>query len=248
MIIYLDLLIILNIIYDYLILYVVSMVLKRNINKKRLLLSSLIGELSILLLLLKTNYIIILITKLLLALLMNIISFKYKDIRYTIINLCYFYMISIILGGFIYYCYLNNINYLLIMLLIPLLLTIFIILFNDKHKYQNYFDVVININDKHKINLVGYLDTGNNLIDPVSLKPIIVINKELIKFKIKYYYLIPIQVLNNNLLLKCIKINNITINNKVINNVMLGISDTKINIDGVDCLLNNKLRKELTYD
>ena len=134
------------------------------------------------------------------------------------------------------------------MILIPIILTIYIIQNNLRYKYNNYYNVVININNKHKINVVGYLDTGNNIIDPISLKPVIVVNKELINSNIKYYKLVPIQVLNNNILLKCIKIKNIQINNKIITNVLLGISDTKINIDGVDCLLNNKLRKDIIND
>jgi predicted aspartyl protease len=85
-------------------------------------------------------------------------------------------------------------------------------------------------------------------MDPISTKPIIVINEELIDFNIKYYLIVPIQVLNNTVLLKCIKIKNICINNKTIKDVMLGISESKIRIDGVDCLLNNKLRKELLND
>ena len=248
MVIYIDLLILLNFLYDYLIMYIVSIVLKRKLNKKRLIISSLIGELSILFLIINLNYILIIILKIILSIIMNITTFNYKNLIYTIINISYFYMISIILGGFIYYCYLNNINHIIIMILIPILLTIYIIQNNLRYKYNNYYNIVININNKHKLNVVSYLDTGNNLVDPISLKPIIVINKELINFNIKYYTLVPIQVLNNNLLLKCIKIKNIQINNKIINNVMLGISDTKINIDGVDCLLNNKLRKEITND
>ena len=248
MIIYIDLLILLNFIYDLLILNVIAIILKRNTNKKRLLLSSLFGEISIIMLILKLDYITLSIFKVILALIINVISFRYKNLKYTIINLSYFYMISIILGGFIYYCYLNNINYIITMLIIPILLTIYIIQYNNKIKYNNYYNVVININDKHKINAVGYLDTGNNIIDPISTKPIIVINKELIDFNIKYYQIIPIQVLNNTVLLKCIKIKNININNKIIKDVMLGISESKIRIDGVDCLLNNKLRKELLND
>lgn len=244
MIIYIDLLIILNFIYDLLILNVVSIVLKRNTNKKRLILSSLIGELSILLI--RCNYIILIISKIILALVLNIISFNYKNIKYTLINLSYFYMISIILGGFIYYCYLNNINYIITMLIIPILLTIYIIQNNLKYNYNNYYNTVITLNNNHIINGIGYIDTGNNLIDPINNKLIIVLNKNIINPK--KYYLVPIQVLNETLLLKCIKIKNIKINNKIFNNITLAISDTYINIDGVDILLNNNLRKELTNE
>ena len=246
MIIYIDLLIVLNFIYDYLIMNIVSIVLKRIINKKRLFLSSIIGELSILFLILNFNYIILLTLKLLLAIIMNIISFKYKNIKYTLTNLSYFYMISIILGGIIYYCYLNHINYLITMIIVPLILTIYIIHNNLKINYNNYYNLVITFKNNHILNLNGYLDTGNNLIDPINNNPIIIINPNIINYK--NYRLVPIQVLNKHILLKCIDIKNIKINNKIINNITLGISDININIDGVDILLNNRLRKEIDDD
>jgi len=154
-------------------------------------------------------------------------------------------MLSIILAGFIYYLYLNNYNYILIMCLIPLIFIVYLIQNNLKYKYNNYYNLRINISDKHIINCVGYLDTGNNVVDNISLKPVIIIKESKLNYKYKNYYYVPIKVLNNNTLIKCIKIKNIVINNKVINNVVLGISNDDLNIDGVDVLLNNKLRKEI---
>ena len=248
MVIYIDLLIILNFVYDFLILKVVCIVLKRNTNNLRIIISSLFGEFSILLLILNYNYIILLVSKLLIAIIMNIIAFKYKNSKYLLINISYFYMISIILGGFIYFLHIKGVNYIVIMSLIPLILLIYIIQNYFKNNYSNYYNVVITCNNNHKIKVVGYLDTGNNIVDPISLKPVIILNKNRYKEKYKSYIFVNVKVLNNTTLLKCIKPKYIKINNHIINNVLIGLAEEDIKIDGVDCLLNNKLRKEIIND
>ena len=246
MIIYIDLLILLNFIYDFLIIKVVSIVLKRNTNNKKIIISCLVGEISILFLLLNFNYVILIFNKIILAIIINIIAFNYKNFKYTLLNIIYFYMISIILGGFIYFLYLNKVNYIVIMFLVPIILLVYIIQETIKIKYQQYYKVVITLNNNHKLNVTGYLDTGNTLKSPMTLKPIIVINKEIIQDNnIKNPIYIPIKTINNINLMKCIKIKYIEINNKKISNILLGISENKIEIDGVDCLLNNSLRKEI---
>ena len=248
MVIYIDLLIILNFIYDYLILKVVAIVLKRNIKNIRIIVASLLGELSILLLIFNYNYIFLLISKIILALLMNIIAFKYKNIKHLLINLSYFYMISIILGGFIYFLHLKGVKYIIIMILIPLILLIYLIQNHLRYNYNNYYDVVITYNNNHKVKVVGYLDTGNNVIDPVSLKKVILLNKSKCKEKYKNYIYVNVKVLNNTTLIKCIKVKYIEVNNHIIKDVLVGLLEEEIKIDGVDCLLNNKLRKEIRND
>ncbi|MBR1417037.1 MAG: sigma-E processing peptidase SpoIIGA [Bacilli bacterium] len=250
MVIYIDLLIALNLIYDFLILKVVSIVLKRNTNNMRIFIASIIGEISILFLVLNFNYILLFICKIFLAILLNIITFNYKSIKYTIYNLSYFYMISIILGGFIYFLYLKGINYIIIMLLIPIILFIYVILQENNIRYQHYYEVIITFVNNHKIKVTGYLDTGNTLRDPISLKPIIIVDKNILKGigSIRSPILVPVNVLNNHFLLTCFKVKNISINSKIITNVLIGISESKINIDGVGCLLNNYLRKEIEND
>ena len=97
---YIDLLFIINYLFDLLILQTINVTLKRNINFKRLLLGSLVGSLSIIILFININ---ILIFKLFLSFIIIIVSFGYKDHIYFLKNILYFYFISILLGGFIYY-------------------------------------------------------------------------------------------------------------------------------------------------
>ena len=243
MVIYIDLLIIVNFIIDYLLLFTNSIILKRNTNKVKILISSLVGELSILILIINMNYILIIISKIILAIIMNIISFGYKDIKYTFINILYFYMLSIILGGFIYYLKINNINYFVSLLLIPLILWLYYYQSKKNNNYSKYYKVSIILNNNKIIECIGYLDTGNNLIDPLTNKPVILIDKRLTKglIQIRTPIYIPYKVLNNNGLLKCFKPKYLIINNKIINNVLIGLIDNKINIDGINCILNERV-------
>ena len=95
--------------------------------------------------------------------------------------------------------------------------------------------------------LNSFLDTGNKLKDPITKKGIILINKEVIKgkYNIRSPMYVPFNTLNNHGLLKCFKPKYIIIDNKIYDNYLIGLSDNKINIDGVDCLLNYKLMEEL---
>ena len=92
MTVYIDLVCIINFIYDFLILLTVSFTLKRNRKIYYYILSSLIGVLSIFLLFLKINNIVLFLLKILISVVMVIVAFGYKSIKYTISNIIYFYM------------------------------------------------------------------------------------------------------------------------------------------------------------
>lgn len=247
MIIYLDVLIILNYLFDYLILYTVKLTLKRNTRPLRILLASLFGEVSILLLILKYNYIILIISKLTIAIIMNIIGFKYHSLKYTITNISYFYMLSIILGGFLYFLENNHLNYYFSLLLVPIIFFIYLYQTKINHiKYQNYYEIKILFLNNHMINVTGYLDTGNHLIDPISSKPVILLDKRLTKGVIQIHspIYVPFNALNNHGLIKCLKPNYVEINNNKYKNVLIGLMNNKINMDGVGCILNPLLLEE----
>ena len=100
---YLDLIFFLNFSFDFILLYTVKKILRRNTKIKRLVLAAFIGALSIFLLFLKTNNFILFLFKIFISIIMIIISFSYKDIHYTFKNLIYLYIVSIVLGGSLYF-------------------------------------------------------------------------------------------------------------------------------------------------
>ena len=95
--VYLELILILNFLIDLFILMSVKVLLKRNTTMFKLILSSFIGSLSIILLFVKLTSLELFIIKLLLSIIMNLISFNYKNIKYLFKNIVFFYITSILL-------------------------------------------------------------------------------------------------------------------------------------------------------
>ena len=181
--VYIDLILILNFIIDFLILITISIILRRNAKLKRILLSTLVGTLSILVLFFNMNNFVLFIFKLALSILLVLIAFGYKDIKYFFNNILYFYTTSILLGGFLYYLniqigykkigltFINNnikLNFLVVVIFSPFILYIYIrqikelkLFYSNRKKVNVYLDDMI-------IELNGYVDTGNTLIEPYS--------------------------------------------------------------------------------
>ena len=90
--IYIDELIILNFIIDFLILKTTSKILKLNTTTQRIIISSVFGEISLLYLFVNLNNVELTLFKLLIGIIMNLLAFGYHDIKEFIKNLIYFYM------------------------------------------------------------------------------------------------------------------------------------------------------------
>ena len=254
--IYLDLVMILNFIIDFILLMTVSIILKRNVSINRLLIGSFIGGLSILFLFINISSIELFIYKILISILLCLVTFKYVSIKYTLINLGYLYMTSIVLGGFLYLLNLEfslkhiglifinkgiSINFIFLIIISPVILYIYIKQSKSlKYNYNNYYSVKIIINKK-EYNYIGYMDTGNILKDNLTGKPVILIDKRKVLFKIISFRLIPYISINKKGLIKIIKPDKVILNNKEYN-VLLGIVDN-INIDGVDIILNRYMEE-----
>lgn len=237
MIIYIDLLLFLNLVYDTLIFLTVNYTLKRNISLKRIVCTSLLGELSILLLLVPRIY--QRIGMFLLGILLNVVCFRYKNLLYTVNNLIYFFMTSFLLAGFSYLLQENNLPYILTFLGVPLILYL---QYKEtqtlKEITNSYQEVLIYWSDTRYLKTIGFKDTGNHLKDPVTHKDIILVSKELIPTKmIRAPILVPITTCNKKSLLPCIKPYKVYIDSKEYN-CLVGCMEEKIKIEGADCLLN----------
>lgn len=249
MIVYIDLVCIINFIYDFLILLTVSFTLKRNRKIYYYILSSLIGVLSIFLLFLKINNIVLFLLKILISVIMIIVAFGYKSIKYTISNVIYFYMTSIILAGFLYLIKGNssnfNLNYIALLIIGPIILFIYY-KSNKKLKntYSDYYKIKI-VFDNIEYNLVSFYDNGNNLKDPISRKSIIIVgNSRLEKiYNIRSPVYVPVITVKGTHLMKCFKPSYIILNDKKIYNYLIGESSIKFS-DGVECLLNKSLKED----
>lgn len=255
MTIYLDLVMILNFAIDFILLLTVSIILKRNVKLTRIMLGAFIGGLSILFLFFNINSFLLFIFKILISILMILTTFGYKTIKYTLVNILYLYMSSIILGGFLYLLnlefsykhigmiFFNNglsINFIFLIIFSPIILYIYIKQTkNLRYNYSNYYNIeIINKNKRYKY--IGYMDSGNVLVDTLTKKIVILIDKRKLLFNIKEFRLIPYMGVNGSNMIKVVKIDKLIFNDKEYSNILLGIMD-KISLEGVDVILNRKL-------
>lgn len=190
---------------------------------------------------------------------MVIVTFKYKDIRYTFRNLIYLYTASIILGGFLYLLNVEfsykqeglifyhdglSVNWMVLIVTSPIILYLYLKQgLYLKNNYSNYYIVDIYFKDK-KISVSAFLDTGNTLIDPYLRRPIILVSKKELNnhYSDEDVILVPYETVNYQGILKCIKPDKITILGiGVRQNLLIGIFEEKIKIDGIDCILHTRV-------
>ena len=92
----------------------------------------------------------------------------------------------------------------------------------------------------------GFLDSGNKLKDPYSNKSIIILDKNKVDdIKVRSPVYVPYNSLNNHGLLTCYKGYRIEIDGKSFDKFLIGISDEHFYMDGIDCILNNKIMEGL---
>ncbi|MCM1371330.1 MAG: sigma-E processing peptidase SpoIIGA [Clostridium sp.] len=253
--IYIDLVLFINFFLDFLLLLSVSIVLKRNTKIYKVMIASFIGSLSILFLFIKINSIELFLLKILISVLMILISFGFKNIKYFLKNFLFLYINSIILGGFIYFLniqfsYKNNglvfyhnglsINIIFLLITSPIIIYLYVKQIKSlKNNYSNYYNLTLYLKNK-KIKCTGFLDTGNHLKSPYSNKPVVIINEKILKdCNLPPPILIPINTVSGKSLLNSIKIKKVIIDGiGTLNNVIFALSKNNININGVDCIIN----------
>lgn len=258
--IYVDIVFLINFLFDSSLLFTVGIITKQKVPIKRIITSALIGSLSTFLLFIDITPLELFIYKIIIAFGLVIIAFKYKNISWTLKNFYYLLTTSIVLGGILYLLniqfsynssgiifYHNGLspNIIINIILTPLILLIYVKQYKkNKQIYSKIYNIDIYFKDNQKININTYLDTGNNLYDPYKKRPIILVYEK----KLKNHYqdneilLVPYDTLNNHSLLECIKIKKIY--NKEIGiktNILIGISHEKFKLENIDGILHNSI-------
>lgn len=250
--VYIDLVLLLNFAFDLILLLSVSILLRRMVSTNRLLLGAFVGSLSVLLLFIKINSFTLFLLKLFISVIMTLVSFGYKSRKYFLKNIGFLYMASIVLGGFLYFLniqfsYKNegliffyeglSINFIFLIIFSPIIIYMYVKQgLNLKHNYSKYHKVNIFLNDKN-IDCVGYVDTGNKVIDPYLKRRIIFINQNIF-INNEDYVLVPINTVNGKGVIKCFKIDQLLIDGKKLKEkFLISIMEDKIKINGVSCIL-----------
>ena len=104
--IYIDLVIVINFIFDFILLLSVNYILRRNVKWRRIIISALFGTITLLILFIPFNNVTLIVYKFIVSIIMIIIAFGYRDFLYFKKNVIYFYLVSMLMGGGIEF--LNN--------------------------------------------------------------------------------------------------------------------------------------------
>lgn len=255
--IYVDFVLFLNFMIDLLLLFGVSIILKRNVSINRIILGAFFGSLSILFLFFNINSFLLTIFKILISIIMVIVAFGFKNIKYLFKNFIFLYLLGIVLGGVLYFLNIQfsykqvgliffhsgiSINIIFLIIVSPIVIYLYIKQVSSlKNNYANYYKIRINLENR-EYKFIGFLDTGNKLKDPYFNRPIILINKDKISFNDMKKIYIPYVTITENGLLECINLKQVYIDSIGIKkNVLLGFIKEQITIDGVDCILQTKL-------
>ena len=187
---------------------------------------------------------------------MVIICFSYKNIKYTMNNFIYLIILSILLGGSLYFLnieisktifgssFMNKSVYTIVLLIVGLIVTVFYSKYisSSRKGIINKYKTIVYIDGK-PINLIGYLDTGNNLM--YKKRPVLILNKNKnIDISNKTIIYIPFATINGNGVMKCFKVSRVTVDNKSFKNIYIGISNDKFHLKDTDIILNINLWEE----
>lgn len=258
---YVDLIIILNFFLDFLLLLGVSLILRKNARIYKMLLGALFGGISILSLFINMESFNLFLLKIIISILMILISFGFKNLKIFIRDITYLYLLSIILGGFLYLIndhlsykktglifFYNgfSINILIIILVSPILIFLYVKqVRKEKETLSKHYEVDITFLNGQIKHLTGFLDTGNNLYDPYKKRPVIIINKSMLGNYKPRCILVPCLTINKTSMIKCFRIKKLVVNGqKIEKECLVGISDNNFKMEGVDLLLHNKIVKE----
>lgn len=197
MTLYIDVIFLENIIMNYIILYTTGLIVQEKINYFRILISSILGAIYVIMLYITqlsiyTNIII----KIILSVVMIYIAFYPNVLKKLIKNIIIFYLTSFCFGGAAYYLLYNvspeqikNINGVLVgeypikIAILGGILGAFVIYISFKivkrkiDKNSMYYKIEIGYNER-KVEVITLLDTGNFLVEPLTKCPVVIIEEK----------------------------------------------------------------------
>lgn len=173
---------------DFILLYITGSLLYKKIIYKRLVIAAIVGVIyTVLVYSINREFLNYFIIKFLVSTLMITISYAPSGIlEYLKVILC-FYILSILIMGIMVLSYFIFNSRLTIVLLFCAIFSVFIlfkILFYEIRKEKTnkdyYRDVIISLNG-NSVEIVGFIDTGNELVDAVSNKPVVIVDINYVK-------------------------------------------------------------------
>lgn len=185
---YIEFIIFQEFVVDFILLYITGSLFYKKINFKRIISASIVGVVySLSVYLIDREFLSNYIVKFLVSVLMLTIAHSPKGfLGYVKFILC-FYTLSVLIMGIIvlsYYFFNSRLTIILLFLAIFIAYLIFKLLLYEIRKDKsdkNYFrDIVIYL-DGNSVELVGFIDTGNEMLDALSKRPVIIADINYIK-------------------------------------------------------------------
>ncbi len=258
--IYLDLVFFLNFAFDFILLFAVGILLKQKVPWYRVLLGSALGAVSIFFLFLDLTSFTLFLLKMIVSIFMVLATFSYKNMRIFLKQISYLYLVSIILGGGLYFIniqlsYQNSgivffhnglsINFIMILVIAPIIIWWYVKeQMHYKNIYTNIYTVKISYRKKNYI-LKGYLDTGNHLRDPYKKRSVLLIEKGKIPIEEENIIYVPYAALNHQGIVKCSKVDKIEIGNHTYKNMLIGIMKDTFKIEDIDCIIPSHVKEDM---
>lgn len=215
--VFIDVVIVENFIVNFFLLYITSQTLKLRIRIKELIIPSMIGGIyTITILIEKLSFLNNFFVKIMVAAIFTILAFKRKDIGFIVKStliyigysmilaaICFFIDISTKKGYMFSY---NVIDFsykkLLIAIIILYLVCHRLAVFLEDRKSLNKYIFKVEIIDREwKKEIRAFLDTGNELREPVTNLPVIIVEKDKIndyRIKEKDIFYIPYKAINGH--------------------------------------------------
>lgn len=197
MIIYADILFLINAIITYILLLCTALIFKSGIKRLRILFSALIGGAYSLIILVDINAVLGLFLKIAVCSLIIIVAFGFKSVGWFLKYTCVFLVMNFLLAGVVlglsfvsnknFYSniYVSYINVSPILLILTSAVAYIIISIISRYALTH-----INKNKIYRVTLsvqsseykiCGCLDTGNSLLEPFSGYPVVIVKKGIIK-------------------------------------------------------------------
>ncbi|MCM8710477.1 sigma-E processing peptidase SpoIIGA [Clostridium sp. SYSU_GA19001] len=193
MVINLDILLLENIIVNYFLLYITSQTVRNRREFRKIILPALIGGIYVITLVFpKLSVFTSFPFKILVSFLMIILLFRKKGIVFNIKALLIYLLYSMLLAGLCFFIELNqnsnlqintvivNFSYkklLLCLILIYLLIDRIVVYVRDRKELKSFIYTIDIINKHKKTRLKAFLDTGNELREPATNLPVIIIER-----------------------------------------------------------------------
>lgn len=205
MVIYWDLVLIINVIVDYAFLKTIAIIFKEEIKWYRALIAILLGSCSLLLFFIPIKYLYNI--RYVIGILMGMVAYKCLNPMKRFLMIISFYIINLIFVGSLIIFEVQNTFFLLLMMFLVIILTVMEKILNKKIKNELYCVKIQN----RKLKVL--LDTGNNSY--YLNKPIIFLDNRLLNNEYQIIGKIEIMTISGKQLIEVYQGPNIQINNQI---------------------------------